>query len=119
MKKKSSLLITQDPSLKKCLWAPWRIHYIQNAAKPARCFLCAMLKAPPARDRENLLLLRGKTCFVCLNRFPYIGGHLLITPRRHVADLATLRPAEHTEMMQLATKMVGVLRRVMKPQGFN
>ena len=78
-----------------------------------------MLKSSPACDREHLLLLPGKTCFVCLNRFPYSGGHLMIAPRRHVADLAALRSAEQTEMLQLATKMVGLLRRVMKPQGFN
>ena len=112
MKKNHAARIAHQPSLKKCLWAPWRIRYIQNAAKPARCFLCAMLKAPRARDRENLLLLRGKTCIVCLNRYPYSGGHLMIAPRRHVADLAALRPAEQAEMMQLATKMVGVLRKV-------
>ncbi|MCX7009951.1 MAG: HIT domain-containing protein [Kiritimatiellaeota bacterium] len=103
----------------RALWAPWRIRYVQNTHKPAGCFLCAMLKAPRTMDREHLLLLRGKTCLVCLNRYPYSGGHLMIAPRRHVADLAELRPAEQAELMQLATKLVTVLRKVMNPQGFN
>jgi ATP adenylyltransferase len=36
-----------------------------------------------------------------------------------VADLARLRPAEHLELMSLATTMTKVLGRVMKPHGFN
>ena len=117
MKKKS---LSRPSSLEpRHLWAPWRIRYIQDSHKPIGCFLCAMLKAPRSQDRQHLLLLRGKTCFVCLNRYPYNGGHLMIAPRRHVADLAGLRPAEHAEMMQLSTRMVAVLRKVMKPEGFN
>ena len=119
MKKRDSSLITHHSSLKKCLWAPWRIRYVQDTHKPAGCFLCAMRKAPRTRDRENLLLLRGRTCLVCLNLYPYGGGHLMIAPRRHVADLAALLPAEHAELMRLATQMIGVLRNVMNPQGFN
>ena len=37
---------------------------------------------------EHLLLLRGKTCFVCLNRYPYNGGHLMIATRRAVETTA-------------------------------
>ncbi|TAN36838.1 MAG: HIT domain-containing protein [Verrucomicrobia bacterium] len=118
MKKKNSSPGIHDPALHANFWAPWRIGYIKNSRAPG-CFLCKMLKAPPSHDRENLLLLRGKTCFVCLNRFPYNGGHLMIAPRRHVADLAVLRPAEHLELMTLATTMTQVLKRVMKPEGFN
>ena len=124
MKKKTTPramhLDTRPPSAgAQRLWAPWRIRYVQAAQKPAGCFLCAMLQAPRARDRENLLLVRGKTCLVCLNRYPYNGGHLLIAPRRHVAELADLRPAEHVELLQLAARMVAVLRTVMRPEGFN
>jgi len=101
------------------LWAPWRIRYVQSTHQPTACFLCAMLKAPRTHDRKNLLLVRGKTCLVCLNRYPYNGGHLMVAPRRHVAELAALRPAEHAEMMQLATRMVAVLGQAMHPHGFN
>jgi len=118
MQKKRSSRNPQAASLQKNFWAPWRIRYIKNSRVPG-CFLCKMLQAPPARDRANLLLLRGKTCFVCFNRFPYNGGHLMIAPRRHVADLALLRPAEHLELMHLATTMTQALKRVMNPDGFN
>ena len=115
----ASLATRSSPPAAHVLWAPWRIRYVQNAHKPVGCFLCAMLKAPRTHDHENVLLLRGKTCLVCLNRYPYNGGHLLIAPRRHVADLAVLRPAENAELMQLTTRMVAALRKVMHPQGFN
>ena len=108
-----------SPNSPRALWAPWRIRYVQDSHKPIGCFLCKMLKAPRAQDREHLLLVRGKTCLVCLNRYPYGGGHLMIAPRRHTADHAALRPAEQAELMQLATRMVKALRKVMNPHGFN
>ena len=36
-----------------------------------------------------------------------------------MAELADLRPAEHVELLQLAARMVAVLRTVMRPEGFN
>jgi ATP adenylyltransferase len=119
MKKKNPAPDAASEAHAKTLWAPWRIRYVQNTHKPAGCFLCAMLQAPRAQDRANLLLVRGKTCLVCLNRYPYNGGHLMIAPRRHVAELADLRPAEHVELLQLAARTVALLRKVMKPEGFN
>ena len=65
------------------LWAPWRIPYLKKITrekKPAPCFFCEYVPAPK-KDRENLVLHRGKTCFTVLNRFPYTGGHLLVTVR--------------------------------------
>lgn len=111
----------KKPPATEWLWAPWRLAYIRETAKreaPSDCFFCDDLKTP-ARDRENLVLLRRRTCFVVLNRYPYVGGHLLIAPKAHKADLDLLRPAERAELMALTVEMEVLLKRTLKPHGFN
>jgi len=102
----------------KQLWAPWRSTYIN--VKPGhkkQCFLCEVLKS--TNDRKNLLVKRGKKCFVMMNLFPYNAGHLLISPKAHKANLEDLTPEEMRELLDLALKMKGVLTKVLKPEGFN
>ena len=102
----------------KNLWAPWRMQYIRHSRAPG-CFLCAIFKSPPSRDRRNLLLKRGRTCCLVLNRFPYNSGHLMVAPRRHVAELQDLRPAEQAELMRLTATAVAALKKTLRPDGFN
>ena len=98
------------------LWAPWRIEYIRNE-KEGECFLCRIFAEQT--DRENLLLHRGKTCAVLMNRFPYNSGHLMVAPFRHIAGLGDLTSEETLEMAALTARSVAVLGEVMVPQGFN
>jgi len=100
------------------LWAPWRMEFIR-APKEEGCFLCRIIRDGPAQDTENLVLHRGKTCLLLMNRYPYNVGHLMVTPLRHVATLCVLTPEELSEMMQLACLSERVLDRVAHPQGFN
>ena len=57
----------QEKKMKKSIWAPWRIEYILGE-KSTGCFLCNMFSEE--KDRENLILKRGKTCAVLMNRYP-------------------------------------------------
>ena len=98
------------------LWAPWRIDYIRGE-KEGECFLCRIFTE--RNDRKNLLLFRGKTCAVLLNRFPYNSGHLMLAPYRHIAELNDFTPDENLEMADLTARSVEVLRSAMNPQGFN
>jgi len=99
------------------LWAPWRIKYILEADKADGCIFCD--KPKEDRDEENLILYRGRKCFVMMNKFPYNNGHLMIAPYRHTADLAGLLPEEREELMALAGMSVEILERVLSAQGFN
>ncbi len=104
------------------LWAPWRLAYIASAQPPAvgdRCFICANLAEGTERDAENLIAERGKRSVVVLNRFPYNNGHLLVAPNAHKAELADLEIDEVLEIQQSIARLVGVLRKLMKPDGFN
>lgn len=98
------------------LWAPWRIEYIRSEKK-GECFLCRIFNEN--KDRENLLLYRGKTCAVVMNRYPYNNGHLMVSPYRHVAEPSDLTPEETLEMAELTSLSIAVLRKTMNPQGFN
>lgn len=97
------------------LWAPWRIEYIR-APREGRCFLCDKAASAVASDH---VLFRGRRCYVLLNDFPYNSGHLLVAPFRHVADLVDLSPDERNELIALMTQATEVLRRTMRPSGFN
>jgi ATP adenylyltransferase len=86
------------------IWAPWRMDYILGP-KDRACFLCSP-NLRRALDRENHILFRGPTCAVVLNRYPYIGGHLMVAPYRHVDGLDGMQPEERTEMMELANRCI-------------
>ena len=98
------------------LWAPWRIDYILSK-KSAGCIFCD--KPSENKDEENLILLRGKFNFIIMNAYPYNNGHMMVVPYRHTAVLSGWQPEEQQEMMDLADHGVELLRKTMKPDGFN
>jgi ATP adenylyltransferase len=102
--------------MKKTIWAPWRIEYIRSD-KQEECFLCRLFSETD--DRDNLLLRRGRTCAVVMNRYPYTGGHLLVAPYRHLADLADMTADEKAELMELTIRAVDILKAELKPDGLN
>jgi ATP adenylyltransferase len=113
------------------LWAPWRLTYIKGENQPApitapsqwlpgadpNCFICRAVAED--RDRENLLVQRGRHVVTILNRYPYNNGHLLIAPRLHKGLLHELGDAEHLESQQTITRFIALLERLMSAQGFN
>src|SRR5262245_3311730 len=102
------------------LWAPWRLAYVASAKPPTDhdpCFICQSLAEK--NDRANLLALRGTNSLVILNRFPYNNGHLLVAPNAHKGQLHELVADEILEMQELLARMVGILREMLKPDGFN
>ena len=98
------------------LWAPWRIDYILSK-KPPGCIFCD--KPAEDRDDENLILLRGKYHFIIMNAFPYNNGHMMVVPYRHTSTLSGWSAEERAEMMELADLGVELLKRTMRPDGFN
>ena len=101
----------------KVLWAPWRMEYILSDQKRGECIFC------PGDDRSadeaSLILYVGSLTMIMMNRFPYINGHLLVAPLRHVPDLESLTEDEILDMLLMVRKSIGVLKRVMSPEGFN
>jgi ATP adenylyltransferase len=108
----------------KRLWSPWRSSYIETFKKPQKRRSGAKLSlftvARRSReDAKNLVVWRGKHCFVIMNRFPYNSGHVMIVPNRQTADIYALTPEELLEIMETIQRTMKALDTLMKPQGYN
>ena len=98
------------------LWAPWRMEYILEKRKSG-CFFCKKLKEK--KNKENLILYRGETVFVVMNKYPYTNGHLMVVPKRHCLNLEQLDNNELKELFELLKASMRVLKASFHPQGFN
>ncbi|MDO5674896.1 MAG: HIT domain-containing protein [bacterium] len=102
----------------KTLWTPWRMEHVEGSAE--RTYGCIF--EPPGEttsDKEHLLLLRSPLLVVLLNRFPYANGHLLVGPRRHVAEITELTGDEQGALMALLGFAAQVLRLRFHAEGIN
>lgn len=81
----------------------------------------AIKNGTPADEAEKAagLVLRGKSCYVCLNAFPYTSGHVMVIPYVHEASLAALIQEAAHELMDLAQRTERVLARLYTPHGIN
>jgi ATP adenylyltransferase len=81
------------------LWSPWRFKYVSEGTKTDRCVFCDKAAGDSSRDREHLILHRGRTNLV-----------LLLTD----LDAETL-----AEMMELAYRVQASLQSAYHPEGYN
>jgi ATP adenylyltransferase len=100
------------------LHAPWRIEYIL-ARKPELKEGLFTRIAQSSDDEANFVVVRDRTCFALLNRYPYNGGHLMVVPYKEVADLNGLTDEEAADLWKLVRRCLNALTAVMKPDGFN
>ena len=95
------------------MWAPWRMDYIL-ADKQKGCVFCdALVK------NDDLTLYKGNDTMVMMNKFPYINGHLLVAPIKHLSSLDQLSRHEMGELLATVEQSVGILKQAMNPDGFN
>jgi ATP adenylyltransferase len=102
----------------KPLWAPWRMEYILRK-KGEGCVFCAIASHDASLFREDLVLVAQPHAFVCLNRYPFASGHLLVVARRHVSGLEELRDEEYLAMQTLVRDSVKALKAAVSPDGVN
>ena len=98
------------------LWTPWRYSYVSTTDRARECVFCVKQRE---EDRASLVVHRGEHCFVVLNIYPYTSGHVMVVPYAHVDTLEKLPEVAALEMMRLARRMEGVLRRLYAPDGIN
>ena len=99
------------------LWAPWRMEYVSSDNEKVGCIFCPC--DDRSQDEKRLIVYMGNLSIVLMNRFPYINGHLLVAPLRHVSTLDALLPEEKLDLITMVEKSIGVLKEVMNPEGFN
>jgi len=104
--------------LSERMWAPWRMEYILGS-KQGACIFCEFAAAPRAAWREKLVLLAQPHALVCLNKYPFAAGHLLVAPRRHVSTLGELSAEEYDATMRLLRDVTERMRVGQRAEGMN
>jgi ATP adenylyltransferase len=100
----------------KTMWAPWRMEYIANDVKDQGCIFCP---DTTGNRSERGVLFVGKRVLVMMNKYPYINGHLLVAPLRHIGSPDQLEQAEMVDLLTMVSHSVNILKKAMKAEGFN
>jgi len=104
----------------KRLFSPWRSVYIQSfqdGKKSRGCLFCKIAKQH--NDAKNLIVWRGKECFVVMNRYPYNNGHVMIVPYMHTSSMGKLTDTANMEVMKTVARCMEALHKNSTPDGFN
>lgn len=107
------------------LWAGWRIPYVESDERthdphrPNGMSLFEGIEQSGLPDDQTYVLWRGERCFALLNAFPYTSGHVMVLPRRAVAELELLDDDEHTELWQGVRDAVQAVKAAYNPDGVN
>ena len=140
----ASILFAAEPAHMDHLWSPWRFTYVTTADSAARpgvpeslaawpgnlgCVFCNLIASidyavangmdSDCAEAAGGLVLRGKTCFICLNAYPYTSGHVMVMPYAHLDRLAKLPRETAHELIDLAQHTERALNSVYSPHGFN
>lgn len=103
--------------------AAWREQYVtdtgavENAPGDGECVFCVLSEAEVGESSG--VLWRNATTYVTLNAFPYGSGHLLVLPRRHVANLGELSDVEYEDFFLTIRRVVNALELAYGPDGMN
>lgn len=97
------------------------MEYIRSLSKEDdECFLCrAHSAASEDEKRDRLVLWTTAHSVVVINKFPYTNGHLLVAPKRHIAELEELTADEALDLNVQTIEAVKLLKKALSPQGFN
>jgi ATP adenylyltransferase len=100
----------------KKIWAPWRSKFIYQR-KRTGCIFC---QARDAKDAsKHLVVGSSRYSFSMLNLYPYNNGHIMVVPKSHKSSLEKLTGSEILDLMLLVNKTTMLLKKQLKPEGFN
>lgn len=103
--------------------AAWREGYVssemarENSLNEGECVFCTL-----ARDEISVqsgVLSQTEHSFAVLNAFPYGSGHVLILPRRHLADVKDLSTDEYRDFTDLLRRVIEALDVTYGADGMN
>lgn len=83
----------------------------------ASCIFC--VRDADLEDPERLLVGLYPNTVAILNRYPYNNGHVLVAPRRHVANLWDLPDEELRELFSVVSLGSRVLAQEYRTEGMN
>jgi len=100
----------------RTIHAPWRIEYILGP-KGTGCFLC--IKRSKGYRQRHFILRETSCCYALLNRYPYSAAHVMVVPKRHVADLDSFSSDELLDFITLVRDTARLLKEAMGADGMN
>lgn len=100
------------------LWSPWRYRYLK-AAPRQDCVFCSIGGASAEQDEQTLVVYRGQSCFVVLNRYPYTSGHAMVIPYAHHSTLEEAPRETAVELMLLTQRLETAIRGLYRAEGVN
>jgi ATP adenylyltransferase len=98
------------------LFAPWRYEYLVSE-KSNGCIFCAA--AASSNDETSLVVYRGRSVFVVLNRYPYTNGHVMVAPYRHDAWLSESDGETRNEVIATLARAERILVSEYRTDGLN
>ena len=98
------------------LFAPWRYEYLVSEKSNA-CIFCEAARS--GNDEESLVVHRGRSVFVILNRYPYTNGHVMVAPYSHDAWLSESNGETQTELVATIARAERVLVEAYRTDGLN
>ena len=101
------------------IWAPHRKQYLVDEAGAYTDETCPFCRAQDVPDPTGLIVHRGQSAFVIMNKYPYASGHLMVCTTRHVSLYDELGEVERDEVAALTQQAMRVLRNIAGCAGFN
>lgn len=107
------------------LWAGWRIPYIlaendtRSLGNPSALTLFEGIEQSGLDDSVTYILWRGKHCFALLNAYPYTSGHLMVLPKKGVANLEDLDDDTYVELFEGVRMGISAVKNEYQPDGVN
>lgn len=98
------------------LFAPWRYEYLVSE-KSKTCVFCDA--AASRSDEGSLVVYRGRTVFVLLNRYPYATGHLMVAPYGHDAWMSQSSGETLDELIRTIARAERILVETYRTDGLN
>jgi|LakMenEpi03Aug12_release.lakeMendotaPanAssembly.Ray.scaffolds.fasta_scaffold03899_4 diadenosine tetraphosphate (Ap4A) HIT family hydrolase len=77
--------------------------YSQVWTKTNKCVFCDL--------REKYIITENEYAVLTVNIFPYINGHMLVIPKRHVEDFLEITVEEWGAMQELAKLAIKLLKK--------
>jgi ATP adenylyltransferase len=113
------------------LWAGWRNEFVTSGpgvtpgvagveAPEPDCVFCRILTSGEDDTRTHIVWRDPSGLAVALlNAYPYVSGHLMVLPVRHVGDLEELKPAESAVLWPAVVAAAAAVKSAYGPDGLN
>jgi ATP adenylyltransferase len=98
------------------LFAPWRYEYLVSE-KSKTCILCDA--AASGNDEDSLVVHRGRSVFVLLNKYPYTNGHVMVAPYGHDAWMSQSSGETLDELVRTVALAERILVATFRADGLN